>query len=394
MTTFAWPTNDSAFWLKGMSWGVLTNSRSNTSELNGSTQGISLPGARRLLTLEVPEQTYAERARLAAFVERMNGPEHRLSIWDMARPTTPALAGSPTVSGAVSQFAETLNIASGGLAGVNLLRKTQQLDDAVWVKSQATISPSLANDPFGGVLTADAVRESAAASVIHAVRGPLANFDPTKAAAFSLYARGVQRTRIKLMLFDGPTTSYISASFDLTAGSLIASSVVGSAVQTSGPSITDAGGGWWRCSIAGIAGAAGASAQGQFRMLDSAAADNYTGDGTSALYVWGVQLEQAAAASPYSGLPALNAGDWIGVVTSTGNQLVKVVNDVVANASDLLSGVEIRHALRGSVANGSAVTIVQPTALYTLRNPDQVLMPRGGRNRCAETSIELVEAFS
>lgn len=389
MTAFTWPTGDSAFLLSGMRWGALHNGRSNASELNGATQGISLPGTRRLLTLDVPEQTYDERARLAAFFERLNGFEHRVAIWDLARPTPPGLAGSPTVSGAVSQFAETLNIASGGLAGVNMLKATQRLDAATWTKSATTISANATTAP-DGTSTADKIVEDTATAQHLVFQSTTGSVSAGQAVTYSEYFKASGRDLVVLAFTSsGAFTSFRSALFDVTAGT---------ATAVSGPGATSSieavGSGWYRCSLMAVADATGAVAARSYLSTTTISATAYLGNGTSGVFAWGAQVEPAESASPYSGLPTVNQGDWLGLVTSTGNQLVKAVNKVVADTSDLITGVEIRHMLRGSVANASAVTILRPTALYTQRNPDQVLMPRGGRNKCPAVSIDLVEAFA
>lgn len=386
MTVYTWPTGDSAFWLKAQTWGAIHNGRSNTSELNSDTQGISLPGTRRTLTLEVPQQTYDERARLAAFFERLNGFEHRVAMWDHARPTPPGLSGSPTVSGAVSQFAETLNIASGGLAGVNMLAKTQQFDAAAWTKASATITANAIAAPNGTTTADKLVTASGTALTPRVSQGFTSVAGVTY--VYSIHVKAGELGWVRV-LSTGATGATVAGYINLATGAIGAG---GSPSLIASQPVPGAAG-WYRVSLRIDATVSGAAVvYTQTANVDNAG--TMTGDGTSGIYVWGAQLEVESVMSDYSGLPTVTPGDWLSLVTSTGNQLVKVVNTVVADTSDLLTGVEIRHALRGSVANGSAVTIVRPTGLYVQRNPDQVLMPRGGRNLCPPVSIELVEVFS
>lgn len=63
----------------------------------------------------------------------------------------------------------------------------------------------------------------------------------------------------------------------------------------------------------------------------------------------------------------LVAGDMLGVTTSIGQQLVRVVTGGTAAAGVL--SVAIAPALRGSVTSGSAVVWDRPTALFVLDSP-------------------------
>lgn len=153
MTVYAWPTGDSAFLLEGITPGVLHNSRSNTSELNAATQGISLPGARWAWTIELPVQSYAERARVEAFFNRLNGVEHSIGLWDLARPVprgTCNLSGV-TLNAAAAQFAEQIVLTGCGvsttlLAGDWVAVATGAVSQLVQAATNATASA-------GGVMT-------------------------------------------------------------------------------------------------------------------------------------------------------------------------------------------------------------------------------------------------
>ncbi len=111
MTTYSWPTSGTAFRAASMSWGQSHNGRAASSSLNGAIQTTSLPGARWGLTVNFPQQSYAERAQVEAFFTRLSGMEHRASIYDLSRPQrrgTCALTG--VTASAAAQFAMGLTL--------------------------------------------------------------------------------------------------------------------------------------------------------------------------------------------------------------------------------------------------------------------------------------------
>lgn len=85
----------------------------------------------------------------------------------------------------------------------------------------------------------------------------------------------------------------------------------------------------------------------------------------------------------------LLAGDWIKFANA---QLCMVVEDATANGSGVMTA-QIRHALRSSVSSGSAVTLVQPTALYVLTE-STLSLPRLPGPVEPGFSLEFIEVFS
>jgi hypothetical protein len=124
MTTFAWPTSDLAFsQLEAMVWKPRLLSDSSESPLNGDVQTTTRVGARWSLSLTFFAQTWAERRRVIAFLERLNGQEHRISLIDPTNPSpqgTIALSGV-TLNATAAQFAESIQLANCG-AGATIKR--------------------------------------------------------------------------------------------------------------------------------------------------------------------------------------------------------------------------------------------------------------------------------
>lgn len=116
MTTYAWPGTGGAFRQASASIGFVQNQRISISTLSGAVQTASLPGARLRQLITFPLQASALRASLEGFLNRLSGMEHRVSLWDVARPRprgTCNLSGV-TCSGGAAQFATTMSLAGCG----------------------------------------------------------------------------------------------------------------------------------------------------------------------------------------------------------------------------------------------------------------------------------------
>lgn len=166
----------------------------------------------------------------------------------------------------------------------NLLIRTEQFDNAPWNKTRASITGNATVSP-DGTTSADKLVEDTTASNTHGLNqvfiGTAASY------TFTAYAKSSERSQIHMKLFNG--TSFVSATyFDLAAGT------VGSGT---GGAITNAGNGWYRCSINATL-AASANCQAQI-FLAVGGSDFYTGNGTSGAFIWGAQLEVGSSATEY-----------------------------------------------------------------------------------------------
>jgi hypothetical protein len=68
-------------------------------------------------------------------------------------------------------------------------------------------------------------------------------------------------------------------------------------VQLISHNITDAGNGWYRCSLTFTAGTGGYF---QLNIEDAGGNNIYTGDGTSGVHLWGAQVEQRDSLTAYT----------------------------------------------------------------------------------------------
>lgn len=166
----------------------------------------------------------------------------------------------------------------------NLLLWSEQFENAVWVKTTATVSANVANAPDGAT-TADKLVESGT-GIHRAEQFPTVADNVT--LTWSVSVRAAERGFAYL---EGRTKAgaFPGAFFNLTTGA--ATAVVGGATASS----QSLGNGWFRCSITFNAGAGASSVYVgvQTAIGGTSFSDrSYTGDGTSGIFIWGAQLNQ------------------------------------------------------------------------------------------------------
>lgn len=187
----------------------------------------------------------------------------------------------------------------------NLLKYSEQLDNAAWVKANATVTTNTIAAPDGS-LTADKLIETTVNSTHFAYQQPVTVADSYTLSAFlKAGERFLARLRVQENgLFVG------AGVFDLSNGTVQPGSAAGQ--------ITPVGNGWYRCSIT-VTSAGAAAFQGQVWVMDNSGAVSYLGDGVSGLYVWGAELK-----------PGVNQDSYIPTVASqvTRASDVASVNDL------------------------------------------------------------------
>jgi len=166
----------------------------------------------------------------------------------------------------------------------NLVQYSEQFDNAIWGKTNVTITANATTAP-NGTTTADKVVATATSANHFTNTAVVANGICT----VSVYAKASEYQFVRVQELN--SGKYNSA-FDLSTG--VASQ--GTAGTTA--SIQSVGNGWYRCIITFDSGGTNL-AVGFVGIPTLTSGVNYTGNGTSGIFIWGAQLVEGTLPQPY-----------------------------------------------------------------------------------------------
>lgn len=168
----------------------------------------------------------------------------------------------------------------------NLLTYSSDFANAVWKTVKTTIVPDTAISPDGTV-SADKLVEANVLTTQNMYRS--ASY-AIGSYAYSIRAKNAGRNFIWLRaLHSGGTFS--GAFFNLTTGEI-------TGISNCTATVYPLPGGWYDCKIV-FSPTTNASGYVYTYVRNVASSSNYTGDGTSGIYLWGAQLEQGAFPTSY-----------------------------------------------------------------------------------------------
>lgn len=171
-------------------------------------------------------------------------------------------------------------------ASTNLALRSEEFDNALWIKARTSISADATNAP-DGASTADKLVEDATASATHFTE-QTATVSSGATVTLSLYAKAAERTWLHVREVNTIDGQF----FDVSNG------VLGTAEGApSNAKIKALANGWFRCEITVTVPAT--SVNFQIRLASADNTSSYTGDGTSGAFIWGAQVEELPFASSY-----------------------------------------------------------------------------------------------
>lgn len=168
----------------------------------------------------------------------------------------------------------------------NLCLQSEDLS-TTWTVSGSSISANNATAP-DGTTTADKIVEDTSTGA-HTCNINLTSTDPTGFTSYSAYFKADGRSEVVVRI-DSATTNYILAVFNFSTETISSQAGNGNGVfETS--SMTDVGNGWFRVTLSGIIDTSGSTLRILNTLRDSGSG-SYTGDGSSGLLMWGVQISK------------------------------------------------------------------------------------------------------
>jgi hypothetical protein len=191
---------------------------------------------------------------------------------------------APVVANAARfRFNPTTRISEGLLVEgqrTNLLLRSEEFDNASWVKTDATVTANTAVAPDGAT-TGDAVAVTAAGGSVAQAFNIIAG----RGIALSVYAKASASAWLRLSLTDG--ANMVEAWFNLGSGAVGSSTAGGGTNIFSTARAEDGGNGWWRCSLATTTNTSTAFTAG----IAPVAADGAAPANGHAALLWGAQAE-------------------------------------------------------------------------------------------------------
>jgi len=179
----------------------------------------------------------------------------------------------------------------------NLCLYSQAFDNAAWTKSRATVVANATVAP-DGTTTAYKLVEDNTAGATHRI---YLSVDKVTASAITytgtIYAKAAERSVVSFKLPGKTEADQSRIAVYLRTGEI--SAIGGSGFTSASASATSVGNGWWRVSLAATSDTDTKIVL--FAQVSDtlASTGSYNGNGTSGIYIWGAQLDQAATATPY-----------------------------------------------------------------------------------------------
>lgn len=174
MTTYAWPFKK-IFLPEQMNWGAESRTLSSESILSGSIQTSGTPGKRWKVGMNLPPASYnvrTNRMEIEGFLDRLNGKEHRVSLWHMGRK---GIGGYGYPAGTINQTGVTVSVNAAQFATAITLtgcgaNKILLAGDMLSVNGQLLMNPDTATASGAGVMVLPVIsRLRVAASIGQAV---------------------------------------------------------------------------------------------------------------------------------------------------------------------------------------------------------------------------------
>ena len=270
-------------------------------------------------------------------------------------------------------------------ARTNLLTYSEAISTG-YAPVRATLVNNATSAP-SGVVNATKLVEDTTATSTHIVGGTIT---AGATSSFSVFAKAAERTW--LYVVSGTATAY----FDLSTGA------VGTTANCTGSTV-NMGNGWYRCIISNFT----TSSSVYVGPATGNGGASYTGNGTSGLYLWGLQLEAGSFATSYIPTVASTVTRNADVATMTGTNFSSWYNQsegtFVANITPIglpvgAANTRYLEANDGTGNNRKPLLFAAPagtsSAQYRVGGVDQALLISASGAFAAGVNLRVATAYA
>jgi hypothetical protein len=186
------------------------------------------------------------------------------------------------------------------LVPYNLLSYSERFENAYWNKNGGSISANSSTAP-NGTTTADRLT-LAATTATHGLIDFGVSGIATSTYTVSFFVKKGTHRYITIGIYRN-TLNNAGAGFDLDTNTITGTGATGAGYSASGATITDAGNGWYRCSVVCVSGTTPMTGSGLFLRNTSytsgAIQESWAAAGTETINLWGAQLVEGTNALDY-----------------------------------------------------------------------------------------------
>lgn len=167
----------------------------------------------------------------------------------------------------------------------NGFTRSEELNDAAWTKTRATVSANTLTAP-DGLVTADKLVEDATPSDTHHFERNTPALTDNTDQSFSLFARADERDEIRILLAQKDGTN-ADVWLDLSAGTVgTESGGATGIIEARGTEAIP----WYRCTLIADSASGGTTPKIVVQLGSGSETEVYNGDGSSGLFIWGMQF--------------------------------------------------------------------------------------------------------
>lgn len=270
-------------------------------------------------------------------------------------------------------------------AATNVCVRSGDISHAGWGKTRSS-TPGTAITAPDGTATGYFLMEDTTATNTHQMQQQPVNAT-TVPHTFSIYAKAGTRTKFDMVIIS-TGGNVVSGLFDLSAGTVAASSVSGYTANSS--RITAAGNGWYRCEVTATPN--DTTALSVAVRLANASTSTYTGDGVSGAYFWGGQLELSSTATeassyvPTTTASVTRAADQLSLAIASLTGFSTTEGTILMHGGSYSKGTSLAYAISAAGAFNNSIygNVGGPT---TYRSANVIVAGVAQTGDCASSTI-------